>query len=87
MLKIFNRCLITEAKFRIFRFAAMGFALLSAHIPHYFLADHPFIILLQHKTNILFHGKVSHPVSGDANIAPRGEPVKDPFSHIINITL
>ncbi|XP_044752151.1 antichymotrypsin-2-like isoform X3 [Coccinella septempunctata] len=63
------------------------FVLTSAPMTNYFLADHPFIIILRQKTNILFTGRIGHPVSGDGNIAPKGEPVKDPFGHIINIKL
>ncbi|XP_045471143.1 antichymotrypsin-2-like isoform X11 [Harmonia axyridis] len=58
-----------------------------AIMPRYFLADHPFIVLMLQNTNVLFHGRVSHPVSGDGTIAPKGSPVKDPYAHNIYVKL
>lgn len=53
----------------------------------YFLADHPFIFMLQTDSAILFNGKCTTPVSGDENIAPKGIPVKEPESHHIFVNL
>lgn len=50
-------------------------------MPNYLLADHSFIFMLQQGTNVLFDGKISHPVASDGNIAPKGEPVRDPFQN------
>lgn len=68
-------------------FSEIQFVLTSAPMSQYLLADHPFIIMLQQGTNVLFHGRITHPISGDGNIAPKGEPVRDPFSHNIIIKL
>lgn len=68
-------------------FSEIQFVLASAPISQYLLADHPFIFMLNQGSNVLFHGRISHPISGDGNIAPKGEPMKDPFSHIIHIKL